>query len=220
MGSAHLRLARYDYGRDGRWVLGVAAAPRRVGAGGTSAPRGDVGALHGADTLLCSRVVKSMPRQCLAVNVHPLLRELILFATRIGALDQAVAKQARLIGVILDQIETLATIPVQLPAPRDERAVRVAEFLRRDPCSRETLVRLAKRAGAAPRTIERIFRSETKMSFSEWRARLRLLEALKRLAAGEPVTQVSLDVGYNSPSAFIARFKKELGATPGRFQLS
>ena len=34
------------------------------------------------------------------------------------------------------------------------------------------------------------------------------------------VTQVSLDVGYNSASAFIARFKKELGATPGRFQLS
>jgi AraC-like DNA-binding protein len=58
------------------------------------------------------------------------------------------------------------------------------------------------------------------MSFSEWRARLRLLEALKRLAAGEPVTQVSLDVGYNSPSAFIARFKRELGATPRRFQLS
>jgi AraC-like DNA-binding protein/quercetin dioxygenase-like cupin family protein len=165
-------------------------------------------------------LVKSMPRQCLAVNVHPLLRELILFATKMGALDQAVPKQARLIGVILDQIETLATIPVQLPAPRDERAVRVAAFLRRDPCSQETLVRLAKRAGAAPRTIERLFRSETKMSFSEWRARLRLLEALKRLAAGEPVTQVSLDVGYNSPSAFIARFKKELGATPGRFQLS
>jgi AraC-like DNA-binding protein len=164
-------------------------------------------------------LVKSMPRQCLAVNVNPLLRELILYTSKIGALDRAVPRQARLIGVILDQIETVGAIPVQLPAPRDARALRVAEHLRRDPCSQETLARLAKRAGAAQRTIERLFRSETKMSFSQWRARLRLLEALKRLAAGQPVTRVSLEVGYNSPSAFIARFKKELGATPRRFQL-
>ncbi|PWU03178.1 MAG: AraC family transcriptional regulator [Terriglobia bacterium] len=165
-------------------------------------------------------LVKSMPRNCLAVNVGPLLRELILYTCKIGALDRAVGRHARLIGVILDQIELLSMIPVQLPAPRDPRAARVAELLRRDPCSQETLARLARRAGAAQRTIERLFRAETKMSFSAWRARLRLLEALKRLAAGEPVTRVSLEVGYNSPSAFIARFKRELGATPRRFQLS
>ncbi|MEE8274655.1 MAG: helix-turn-helix domain-containing protein, partial [Alphaproteobacteria bacterium] len=45
----------------------------------------------------------------------------------------------------------------------------------------------------------------------------RLLAALTRLATGEPVTTVALDLGYDSPSAFIAMFRKALGETPGRY---
>ena len=37
------------------------------------------------------------------------------------------------------------------------------------------------------------------------------------LAGGEAVTNVAMDVGYESPSAFIAMFKKVLGTTPGRY---
>ena len=40
---------------------------------------------------------------------------------------------------------------------------------------------------------------------------------VERLAAGDDVTSVSLDLGYRSPSAFIAMFKRVLGATPGRY---
>jgi AraC-like DNA-binding protein len=31
------------------------------------------------------------------------------------------------------------------------------------------------------------------------------------------VTTVAFEVGYDSPSAFIAMFRKTLGATPGRY---
>ena len=44
-----------------------------------------------------------------------------------------------------------------------------------------------------------------------------LLAALERLGNGEPVTSVALSLGYDSPSAFIAMFKKTLGATPSRY---
>jgi AraC-like DNA-binding protein len=37
------------------------------------------------------------------------------------------------------------------------------------------------------------------------------------LAQGRPVTVVALDVGYDSPSAFIAMFKRTLGTTPRRY---
>ncbi|APR78586.1 Transcriptional regulator, AraC family protein [Minicystis rosea] len=55
------------------------------------------------------------------------------------------------------------------------------------------------------------------MTFGRWRQRLRIMEALKRLAAGQPVTTVALDVGYESPSAFIHAFKAVLGQTPKRY---
>ena len=40
------------------------------------------------------------------------------------------------------------------------------------------------------------------------------LEALPRLASGETVTNVALDLGYDSPSAFTAMFRRILGASP------
>ena len=44
--------------------------------------------------------------------------------------------------------------------------------------------------------------------------------ALARLAAGEPVTRIALDLGYESPSAFAAMFKRALGAPPSRYLAS
>ncbi len=64
------------------------------------------------------------------------------------------------------------------------------------------------------RTFTRMFRRETHMSFAAWRQHVRLMEALSRLATGEPVTAVAFDVGYNSPSAFTAMFRKAFGAAP------
>jgi AraC-like DNA-binding protein len=65
--------------------------------------------------------------------------------------------------------------------------------------------------------MQRLFVEETGMSFSKWRQRLRLISAMQRLVAGEAVTTVALECGYNSPSAFIAMFRNQLGMTPTRY---
>jgi AraC-like DNA-binding protein len=44
----------------------------------------------------------------------------------------------------------------------------------------------------------------------------RLLDSIRRLAEGQPVTDKALDCGYSSVSAFIAAFKATFGYTPGR----
>ena len=67
------------------------------------------------------------------------------------------------------------------------------------------------------RIESRLFRREAHMSFATWRQHVRLMEAMARLATGEPVTSVALDVGYNSPSAFTAMFRKSFGAAPTRY---
>ena len=55
------------------------------------------------------------------------------------------------------------------------------------------------------------------MSFGAWRQQACLLAALPRLTAGQPVTQVALDLGYDSPSAFSTMFKKQFGQAPSQF---
>ena len=67
------------------------------------------------------------------------------------------------------------------------------------------------------RTLARMFTAETGMTFGAWRQQARLLRALELMAAGQPVTTVALDVGYESPSAFIAMFRRALGVSPARY---
>lgn len=160
------------------------------------------------------RVDKLVPRDCSVVNVTPLLRELILRTVQLGALDALVPEQKRLIGVILDELKVLIAVPLQLPLPRDPRAARFAELANRDGASIATLLR---RCGAGRRTLERLFRTETGMSLGQWQRRQVLLHALRRLAAGENVSGVASALGYNSASAFIAMFRRELGQTPKRY---
>jgi AraC-like DNA-binding protein len=67
------------------------------------------------------------------------------------------------------------------------------------------------------RTFTRIFRSETGVTFATWRQNVRLIEAMSRLSTGQSVTAVALDVGYNSPSAFTAMFRRAFGVPPRQY---
>jgi AraC-like DNA-binding protein len=169
-------------------------------------------------TLFFARgVAKGLPRRCRAVNVTPLLRELILRAVRHSVLWRRKAFEVRLTRMILDEVQTLAAVPLQLPMPRDPRARRAAELVQASPGESGSLNEAARTVGASRRTLERLFRSETQMTLGRWRQRARLIEALKLLAAGQAVTRVALDVGYDSPSAFVSAFRRQLGTTPGRY---
>ena len=168
---------------------------------------------------LAPRTAKTLPRECCTLNVSRLLRELILHVSRIGALDRRTPSHARLIAVLLDQMTEVSEVPLQLPLPRDARALRLASALQARPGDTTGIVALARRAGASRRTIERLFLNETGMTAAEWRRRLRLLHAIRLLAEGVPVTTVSMEIGYSSVSAFIAVFKETFGTTPANFRL-
>ena len=67
------------------------------------------------------------------------------------------------------------------------------------------------------RSLERRFRDETGLTPGAWRRQRRLLAAMERLAAGEPVKAVADSAGYASSSAFVAAFRETFGTTPGRY---
>jgi AraC-like DNA-binding protein len=154
---------------------------------------------------------------CCVVQVSALLRESILRAVDFAQPYRADGPEARLVAVIADEIRAAPVAPLHLPLPSDPRARRVADALRTDPGDPRTLAEWARVAGASARTLERLFERETKLAFAAWRQQARLLRGLEQLAAGEPVTSVALDLGYETPSAFIAMFRRALGTSPGRY---
>ena len=197
----------------GAWVV---PAQRAVWVPAETPHRIDMSGPVAMRTLYLSPALAPL-KQCAVLNVAPLLRELILHAVERAPLHADRPREMRIIDLILDQLEALPAAPLAVPAPRDPRAQRAAEWLRENPADGASLERIARRAGASKRTLERLFRRETGMSFGAWRQQLRLMQALELLAAGEPVTSVALAVGYESTSAFIARFREVLGTTPGRY---
>lgn len=107
--------------------------------------------------------------------------------------------------------------PLHLPLPRDPRLKAITDSLLAAPGDNRDLTQWGRRTGASGRTLARLFRRETGMTFASWRRRLRLLAAVSRLGGGESVTTVAYDLGYHSPSAFVAMFRRSLGTSPGRY---
>jgi len=166
---------------------------------------------------ILSGAAPHMPGVCRVVPVSPLLRELIIAACAFPPDYDPHGPEGRIMAVILDQMRVLPKAPLYLPMPKDSRLAGVCRRLLDDPGDRRTLPELAALAGAVDRTLLRLFLKETGLTFRHWRRQARLLAALRKLAAGEPVTAVALDMGYESQSAFIAMFRRALGVTPGRY---
>jgi len=92
------------------------------------------------------RQVRTESAKCFVMNVSSLLRELILHACSFPTLTKQVKVQAHLIAVIIDQLETVQSIPLQLPNPSDARAKRVADILSADPSDSRPLEEICQHA--------------------------------------------------------------------------
>ena len=155
---------------------------------------------------------------CRAIEVAPLLRELILHIVRIGMLDVNDEGHARIEGLLVDLLAAAETAPLELPLPRDPRARRLADRILTDPGASDDLAKLARDAGASLRTLQRLFQAETRLPLEAWRSRARMQQAVVALANGASVTETALEAGYQSASAFIAAFKRAFGVTPAKWR--
>jgi AraC-like DNA-binding protein len=152
-----------------------------------------------------------------ALEVSPLLRELILHVVALGMLEPMQPAHDRLAGVLVDAIGAARRLDLALPLPRDARARKLVERLRADPAEKVDLERLARASGASLRTLERRVSQETGLTIEAWRQKARLVHSAAALSAGASVTAAALASGYDSPSAYIAAFRRQFGVTPGGF---
>jgi AraC-like DNA-binding protein len=186
-------------------------------------PAGEVHEVHCRGKVSCRtlyvqpQAASGLPNTCQVIEVSDLLRELIVEATRIPIEYDEAGRDGRLIALLLDEIRRSRTTPLHVPMPTDHRLVRVCSAILREPAEPDRLDHWADVAGMGRRTFTRTFRRETGMTFAGWRQNVRLMEAMSRLALGEPVTRVALDVGYKSPSAFTAMFRRAFGVAPTHY---
>ena len=162
----------------------------------------------------------AMPTVCRVLSMTPLLRELIVRATELPVEYDERGSAGRVMRLILDELASLVRLPYNLPMPASQVLSRICRAFIESPNDRVTIEELGERHGTTTRTLARRFRRETGMSFSEWRRRARLLRALAWIAEGRPILAVALDLGYDSPSAFSAMFKREFGLPPSQYRAS
>lgn len=147
--------------------------------------------------------------------VTPLLREAVAVLSADDGLPAAHRRHIEL--VVLDQLHRVEPLRAYLPLPADPRLRDVMDLLRADPADPRTLTALGRAVGASERTLSRLFRAQTGMTFPQWRTQLRLHHALTLLAAGARVTETATACGWSGPSPFIQAFRAAFGTTPGLY---
>lgn len=121
-----------------------------------------------------------------------------------------------LMRLLVAKIERAPIVRLAVPFPTSlALAARCHGFLDQ-PGARSTIDAWASALAMNRRSFTRLFRRETGMSFAEWRQQACLAVALPRLAAGEPVTTIALDLGYDSPTSFSTMLKRIAGTSPSR----
>lgn len=157
------------------------------------------------------------PQTPCVVKVTPLLRELIIRIIALPVEYDEQGRDNRLVSLALEEIVWTPVLPLYLPTPKDKRLIRIAEVLSRNPDDANTLAEWALIVGASSRTLARLFQNEFGVSFMHWRQQLRILASLPKLANGESVTNIALDLGYETPGAFAAMFRKHMGIVPSQY---
>jgi AraC-like DNA-binding protein len=158
-----------------------------------------------------------LPTHCVVLKISPLLRELIVAAIDIELPYEMDSRAGRLARLLIEEMQQMATLPLHLPMPSDKRLLQICNAINAHPDANTTANEWARRLHVDPKTIQRLFLRETGMTFGQWRTQARLLLALERLAAGDKVLSVAMELGYNSPSAFATMFRKQFGVAPSKF---
>jgi AraC-like DNA-binding protein len=174
------------------------------------------GPFEGYGVYVAEASCENLPSEPCSIRCSDLLRVAVRRAAtwQVGPLD---TQCERVAAVILDEIRSLPIDALGLPMPRDVRLARIARAMLDEPASERSLDAWAAWGAIGARTLSRRFVMDTGFTFTAWRQRARLLRALQMLADGVPVTNAAIDLGYSTPSTFIALFRRTFGVTPAAY---
>ncbi len=177
-----------------------------------------VGSVSTCGVMIDAGVAGFLGASSRVIGVSPLLRHLLIAACDVPREYDEAGRDGLVMDLLLAEIARAPVIPLAVPFPSTPNlALRCHAFIER-PDPHATIDDWCSALGMGRRAFTRAFRRETGMSFGVWRQQACLLAALPRLAAGEAVTTVALDLGYDSPAAFSTMFKRLTGASPNHYR--
>ena len=153
------------------------------------------------------------------IAVTPLLRELIVSACAEPLEWNLNGRGYYLTELALYEVENSSVLPFDLPTPSDTRLRRVVDAIREHPNDDRCLLDWADFANVSDRTLARLFRIETGLSFRQWRQQARLTAAMSAMSTGATLASAAKIAGFNSQPAFGAAFRRFFGITPGQARL-
>jgi len=159
--------------------------------------------------------------RCRILPVSPLVREMIVYATRwpiersdgdeiadgfFGTLAQLLSE------ALVDEV------PLSLPTSSDP-VVAAAMTFTNEHLASVTAGEVARAVGVSERTLRRAFQTSIELSWRTYLLQARLLRALALLAQpGPTVLEVATAVGFDSVSAFTRAFAQRCGETPSAYR--
>ncbi|AVE05629.1 AraC family transcriptional regulator [Pseudomonas sp. R11F] len=189
----------------GVWIPGGVAHSNRVTANGQVC------------FLFVEPGAASMPEHCCTLALSSLILELIRHLSGLVQNYQGHCATARLAGVLLEQLEQAPSEQLYLPLPASHQLRAIARGLAQDPSNRATVAEWARHVAMSERSLARLIKGETGLTFGQWRKQWQIIVALQSLAEGQSVQQTAETLGYESVSSFIAMFRKTLGNPPARY---
>lgn len=156
---------------------------------------------------------------CQVLNISSLLHQLLLEAGKLAARYDQQGRDGMIMDLLVAEIELAEPNPISVPFPSHPLlAKRCQDYMKRPHIS-ETIEVWADALSIDRRRFTRLFRRETGMSFGQWRKQACLAVAVQRLVAGESVTSIAFDIGYDSPAGFSVMFKRALGVSPSAYSV-
>lgn len=156
-------------------------------------------------------------RSCV-LQVTPLVRELIREAAGFEVEYPQQGYEQDLIQLLLQALCRLERESIHLPWPTEPDLVRLCNQLYEQPDDTAPTAELAQRLAISQRTLDRRFRKATGMSLKHWRLQLRMLKAVEMLNTSRSITNIALELGYGSLSAFTFMFRERMGISPAQYR--
>jgi len=180
-----------------------------------------MGNAQGISLFFDARLVRVATREVRVLEVTPLLRELIQFATRWPATrrraDPLANAYFRSFGLLLEEW-LVKPSAYRLPRGRT-KTVQKAIALTIEHCAALDLPAVCRQIGTSERSLRRHLRAETGLGFRELVCQVRVLRAMELLADRQnSVTETALSVGFESPSAFAKSFARVAGESPRAYR--
>jgi len=169
--------------------------------------------------------VMDEPSEALSVfDMTPLARELVAECRDWGQDAHPLSEYARGIFAALSGVVTrLAQMPSRcvLPAPKSQALIKAVALTEEQFDRNLAFDEIALSSGQSPRALARRFAEEMGMTWTQTLARIRIINAIERLATTDAtITQIAVSVGYNSLSGFNAAFRDLTDMTPTQYRTS